>query len=197
MGSIAVRYAPMNRPQIPGSPNQIPNIDWQAYFPRFKDQKGDDVFLHLERFHKYIYKLGVELHEDSLMKMFMISLEGNARSWYEGFPAGSLYSLRDFHTIFHEHFKDRYPSLLLVQDCCIHAKGFIEYLEHMYSDDELVDEELLEILHENPFQEKETQISCLHIQEKSQQLIISSSTERDMSQNSDSSSYISFLEVDE
>ena len=44
---------------------------------------------------------------------------------------------------------------------------------------------------------KQIQISCLHIQEKSQQLIISSSTKKDMSQNSDSSSYISFLEVDD
>ena len=85
----------------------------------------------------------------------------------------------------------------MVQDCCTHVKGFIGDLENMYSDDELVDEELLEILYENPFQKKETQISYLHIQEKSQQLIISSSTERDMSQNSDSTNYISFLEVDD
>ena len=60
-----------------------------------------------------------------------------------------------------------------------------------------VDEELLEILYENPFQKKEIQISCLHIQEKFQQLIISSSTERDMSQNSDSTSCISLREVDD
>ena len=60
-----------------------------------------------------------------------------------------------------------------------------------------MDEEILEILYENPFQKKEIQISCLHIQEKSQQLIISSSTEKDMSQNSDSSSYISFGEIDD
>ena len=47
------------------------------------------------------------------------------------------------------------------------------------------------------FRKKKIQISCLHIQEKSQQLIISSSTETDVSQNSDSSSYISFPEVDD
>ena len=78
----------------------------------------------------------------------------------------------------------------------MHAKGFIEDLEKLYSDDELVDEEILEILYEKPFQKKEIKISCLYIQEKSQQLIIYSSTERDMSQNSDSTSYISFFEVD-
>ena len=60
-----MRCDPMNRSHIPGFPNQIPDIDWKAYLPRFKDQKGDDAALHLVRFHKHIYKLGVELHEDS------------------------------------------------------------------------------------------------------------------------------------
>ena len=76
----------MNHVHIPGFPNRIPNIDWKTYLPRFKNQKGDDVSLNLVRFCKHIYKLGVELHEDSLMKVFMVSLEGYARSWYEGFP---------------------------------------------------------------------------------------------------------------
>ena len=80
----------MNRAHIPGFPNRIPNIYWQAYLPRFKYQNGDDAALHLFRFHNHIHKLGVELHEDSLMQMFMVSLEGNLRSSYEGFLAGSL-----------------------------------------------------------------------------------------------------------
>ena len=133
----------MNRDHIPIFPNRIPNIDWQTYLPRFKYHKGADAALHLVRFHKHIYKLGVELHEDSLMKMFMVSLEGNARSWYEGFPVESLYSLRDFHIVFHEHFKDKYPSLLLIQDCCMHDKGFIENLKDIYSDDQYMDEYIL------------------------------------------------------
>ena len=78
------------------------------------------------------------MHEDYLMKMFMASLEGNARSWYERFPSDSLYSLKYFHTVFHEHFTDQYPSLLLVQDCCMHVKGFIEILENMYGYDQFI-----------------------------------------------------------
>ena len=125
-----------------------------SILPRFKDQNGDDAVLHLFRFHKHIHKLGLELHEDSLMKMFMISLEGNARSWYEGLPLGSFYSLRDFYTIFHEHSKDQYLSLLLIQDCYRHDKEFIENLKDIYGDDRYMDEELLEILHENSFWKK-------------------------------------------
>ena len=71
----------MNRAHIPGFPNQIPNVGWKSYLPRFKDQNGDDATLHLFRFHKHIHKLGVELHEDSSMKMSMASLEENTRSW--------------------------------------------------------------------------------------------------------------------
>ena len=66
----------------------------------------------------------------------MISLEGNARSWYEGFLAGSLSSLKYFHTPFHEHFKDQYPSLLLLQDCFTHDKEFIENMKDECGDDQ-------------------------------------------------------------
>ena len=82
------------------------------------------------------------------MKMFMVSLQGNERSWYERFPFGSLYSLKYFHKVFHEYFKYQYRSLLMVQDCCMHDKGFIEQLKNMYGEEEFLDEELLEILHE-------------------------------------------------
>ena len=152
MSSLFARYAPMNWAHIPSFPNQIPKVDWKTGLPKFKDLKNDDAALHLVRFH--IHKLGVKLHEDSLMKMFMATLEGDARSWYEGLPSKSLFYLTDCHTVFHEHYKNQYPSLLLVQDCCMDVKAFIEDLEKLYSDDELVDEELLEILYENPFQKK-------------------------------------------
>ena len=87
----------------------------------------------------HLCKLWVELHEDSLMKIFMVSLEGYARSWYDRLPSETLYYLKYFHVVFHEHFKVQYPSLLLVQDCCMHVKGSIENLENMYDDDEFMD----------------------------------------------------------
>ena len=50
------------------------------------------------------------------MKMFMATLEGKARSWYESLPNGSLYSLADFHVSFYEMYEECHPSLLLVKD---------------------------------------------------------------------------------
>ena len=75
MNSQPVRYAPMNLDHIPSFPNRIPPPDLKTYLPIFKDQKGDDVAIHLFRFHNHIHKLGVGWHEDSLMKLFKASLE--------------------------------------------------------------------------------------------------------------------------
>ena len=114
ISSRDARYAPMNLAAIPGYPNKIPLVNWKIDLPRFNDEKSDDAAIHLFKFDKHIHKLGMGWHVDSLMKLFMFSLEGYARSWYEGLPPGSLSSLKGFHTIFHEHFERNYPSLLLL-----------------------------------------------------------------------------------
>ena len=92
--------------------------------------------------------MGVGWHEDYLMIPFMFSLERYARSWYKGFLAGILSSLKDFHTIFHEHFRRHYHSLLLLQDYCTHDREFIEIVKYECGDDKYLDEEVLDILHE-------------------------------------------------
>ena len=106
MSSLYARYAPLNHAHIPSFPNHIPNVDWKTCLPKFKNKKSDDASLHLVRFHMHINNLGVTLHEDYLMKIFMVSFEGDARSWYEGLPSKNLCSLTTFHIVFHEHFKD-------------------------------------------------------------------------------------------
>ena len=52
------------------------------------------------------------------------------------------------HTIFHEHFKRHYPSLLLLQDCCSHDREFIKNVKDECGDNQYLDEEVLDILHE-------------------------------------------------
>ena len=128
MSSLSARYAPMYHAHIIFFPNRIHKVDWKKGLPKFKYQKNDDDALHLVRFHMHIHKLGVELHEDSLMKMFMVTLEGKAWSWYERLPSEILYSLANFYSVFYEHFKEHYPSLLLVRGYCMHVKSFVEDL---------------------------------------------------------------------
>ena len=57
-------------------------------------------------------------------------------------------NIKYFHTVFHEHFKDQYPSLLSSQDCYTHDKEFIENVNDKCGDDQYMYEEVLEILHE-------------------------------------------------
>jgi len=167
MDSQSARYAPMNHSHILGFPNRMPYIDWQTYLSKFKDEERDDVDLHLIKFHMHSRKLKVKWHEYCLMNIFMATLEGKARSWYENFPHASLYSLKYFHTILYENDRESYPSLLLVENCCEHFDSFIQNLENMHGDEEFMDEEIQEALYENPSQNQEETVedNCHHTHE--------------------------------
>ena len=106
----------MNRSHILGFPNQIPRIGWQAYLPKFQDERGDDATIHLIRFHLHICRLRVEFPKDCLMKMFTETLEEKGRLWYEGLPHASIYSLKDFYSVFSKNYKENYPSIVLVEN---------------------------------------------------------------------------------
>ena len=140
MNLQSARYAPMNHAHICSFPKCIPPIDWKTYLPKFKDEKGDVVSFHLLRFHMNIHRIRVEFHEYCLMNMFMAYLEGKAISWYEKLSRGSLYSLKDFHSVFFERYKVSYPYLLFDEDCCKYVHCFIRHMENIYGDDEFMDE---------------------------------------------------------
>ena len=44
----------------------------------FKNVKGNDVSLHLVRFHMHVRRLKIDFPEDCLMKIFMATLEDQA-----------------------------------------------------------------------------------------------------------------------
>ena len=56
---INARYAPMNRSHIPGFQNRMPKVEWLDDLPIFKDEKNDNVSLHLVRFHMHLHSLKV------------------------------------------------------------------------------------------------------------------------------------------
>ena len=95
----------MNRDHIPGFPHKMPQIYWLKKLPIFQDENFDDPLLHLIKFHIHVWRLNVECHEDCLMKMFMETLEGKARDWYEWLEPKSLFSLKDMHQVFYEEYK--------------------------------------------------------------------------------------------
>ena len=115
----------MSRDHIPGFPHRMPEINWMKNLPIFRDEKVDDPLLHLINFHIHIWRLKVEWHKDCLMKMFMETLEGKARNWYEWLEPRILFSLKDFHKVFHKHYIGYFPSLSLAENCCDQSQDII------------------------------------------------------------------------
>ena len=104
----------MSRDHIPDFPNSMPWVEWMTYLLKFKTVKGNDVALHLVRFHMHVRRLKIDFPEDCLMKIFMATLEGETQSWYEILLPACIYFLKDFHTMFFERYKKSCPSLILV-----------------------------------------------------------------------------------
>jgi hypothetical protein len=102
----------------------------------------------------HICKLGVEFHEDFLMKYFMATLEGKERLWYEGLKPGSLYYLKDFHITFFKNYGESNPSFLVFEDCYEFCEHFIKYLENCFGDEECMNDEIIEALYEYSSQQQ-------------------------------------------
>jgi hypothetical protein len=90
--------------------------------PRFRGDDHDHPTQHLNDFHQYMDHLDIH-HEDVLLKMFMYSLEGEARQWYRSPHVSSISSLNDFHAAFHSCCKRIYPVECLLNDCCDQFKS--------------------------------------------------------------------------
>jgi hypothetical protein len=115
---IAARFAPLDFANVYGFPNTVPDIKiWGDILPKFGEYEDDNPGQHLFEFHKLMEELNVH-HEDVLMKLFMFSLENDARLWYKSLPHSSIPSLKCFHTLFHQHCKRIYSAEILFEDCC-------------------------------------------------------------------------------
>lgn len=57
---------------------------WEDYIPKFREDDEDNPRQHLKDFHSCMHLLGI-YEEDVLMKLFMLSLERDARQWIGGY----------------------------------------------------------------------------------------------------------------
>jgi len=79
---LALRLPPFDFSDIPSFPNVVPTMHKCGdYFPRFIGDDHDHPAKHLIDFHQYMDQLDIN-HEGVLLKMFMYSLEGEAKQWY-------------------------------------------------------------------------------------------------------------------
>ena len=65
-------------------------------------------------------------NEDVLMKIFVFSLDGDARKWFWSLPAGTISYLREFHEIFHHYCKGLYSSELLLDNYCEEFECYVQ-----------------------------------------------------------------------
>ena len=96
----------------------MPRVDWQTGLPEFQVKKGDDVVVHLIRFCLHVHTLMIDFPEDCLMKMFLGTLEENARFLYESRLPASIRSLKVFYSAFCKRYNKDHPSLELIENLC-------------------------------------------------------------------------------
>lgn len=186
----------MNKDHIPNFPNKMPQVNWQRNLHIFQHENVDDALLHLIKFHIHSWKLKVEWHEYFLMKMFMETLEGQAREWYERLNPGSLFSIKDFHWVIYENYKEYSPSLSLAENYSDQYEDLIQYLENIDEDiGNMHDEDLLEEIYGS-----HSQVNCHDNQEnlvedeRNQEIKVDP---QDLFVDTNDNSYIIFYEAKE
>ena len=58
------------------------------------------------------------IHEDVKMKLFMFSLDQEARVWYRSLPRSRISSLKYFHSVFNSFCRTSYAHKFLFEGCC-------------------------------------------------------------------------------
>jgi hypothetical protein len=83
---VAARYAPLILPQ---PMNALPFGDYLKYMPKFTGEEDINVEEHLAAFYSYTDNLNIE-NEDVWMRVFVQSLDGEARKWFKVLTPGYI-----------------------------------------------------------------------------------------------------------
>jgi len=91
-----------------------------------------------------------------------------------------------------------YISFLLVENYCAHVENFIEHLKDIHDDDEFMDEELLEALHEKSFEHHKSKLehSFPYTHNNLHQIIAYPLTENEVDQQLDGEIHPPYREID-
>ena len=112
------KFYPFDFTEITGYPHDMPAFSvWNEYLPKFSRKEYEDPTQHLQEFHESMEQQGI-IHEYVKMKLFLFSLDLEARSWFRSLPLSSISSLKDFHSVSNSSCKTFYPHKLLFEGCC-------------------------------------------------------------------------------
>ena len=122
----AKRYMPLIFDVIHGLPNAMP-YDLRKHFHKFGGNHLDSASHHVQMFSDLIGDFEIT-HEDVHMKLFVQTLEGDARDWFSFFPTCFVSSWDEFHSAFMKQFKERVSI----------SDSFENFLKIQIRNDELV-----------------------------------------------------------
>jgi hypothetical protein len=99
-------FDPLSFVAFPDYPHDLPACKWLKCIPLFAGRLGESVEDHLAAFSKLLDDFEVE-HEDVAMRMFVSTLEGEARTWYKSLPDASIDGWDSFQAKFIERWVDK------------------------------------------------------------------------------------------
>jgi hypothetical protein len=100
---VAARYAPLILPQ---PMNDLPAGDYLKYMPKFMGEEDITAEEHLASFYSYADNLNIE-NEDVWMRVFVQSLDGEARKWFKGLTLGSIVGIEALDDVFLRQWGDK------------------------------------------------------------------------------------------
>jgi hypothetical protein len=100
---VVARYAPLILPQ---PMNALPTGDYLKYMPKFTGEEDITVEEHLVAFYSYADNLNIE-NEDVWMRVFVQSLDGEARKWFRGLTPGSIVGIEALDDVFLRQWGDK------------------------------------------------------------------------------------------
>jgi ribonuclease HI len=109
---VAARYAPLILPQVMYA---FPPNDYMKYFPRFNGEGGVTAEEHLNSFYSFADNFNVE-HADVWMRLFVQSLDGEARKWFRSFPPNSIADIEALDDTFLRHWGDKKDFLYYITE---------------------------------------------------------------------------------
>jgi hypothetical protein len=109
---VAAIYAPLILPQVLYS---FPPNDYMKYFPRFNGEGEVTVEEHLNSFYSFADNFNVE-HADVWMRLFVQSLDGEARKWFKSLPPNSIVDIDALDDTFLRHWGDKKDYLYYITE---------------------------------------------------------------------------------
>jgi hypothetical protein len=109
---VAARYAPLVLPQVMYA---FPPNDYMRYLPRFNGDGSVSAEEHLSSFYSFADNFNVE-HVDVWMRLFVQSLNGEARKWFRSLPPNSIADIVALDDAFLKHWADKKDFLYYITE---------------------------------------------------------------------------------